>query len=116
MFHPSCSLLITVGLYPGIRYVHNYNLRLWDLQSEQIESRLLEGYTDYINSVAFSSDGKRIVSGSFDGTLEVWDFQEGAAVGAPFIGHDEAVSSVTFSLTTRVSSPVHGTRRCVSGT
>lgn len=39
------------------------NIRLWDLCAESTVPRLLEGHTDKVESVAFSSDGKRIVSG-----------------------------------------------------
>ncbi|MEL7355509.1 MAG: hypothetical protein AAFN40_02985, partial [Cyanobacteria bacterium J06560_6] len=47
-------------------------------------------------SVAFSPKGDRIVSGSNDGTLRLWDL-EGNAVGAAFEGHSDSVSSVAFS-------------------
>ena len=33
----------------------------------------LRGHTGWIFSVAFSPDGKRIVSGSWDGTVKIWD-------------------------------------------
>ena len=33
----------------------------------------LKGHTDVIMSVAFSPDGNRIVSGSGDRTVKVWD-------------------------------------------
>ena len=35
------------------------------------------GHTDWISSVAISADAKRIVSGSWDNTLKVWDGQTG---------------------------------------
>jgi WD40 repeat protein len=46
--------------------------------------------------VAISADGKRVVSGSWDGTVKVWD----AAAGQEKLslqGHTGPVSSVAFS-------------------
>jgi WD40 repeat protein len=47
--------------------------------------------------VAFSSDGKRIVSGSDDKTLRLWDATTGQPIGPPLQGHTESVTSVAFS-------------------
>jgi WD40 repeat protein len=41
---------------------------------------VLEGHTDPVTSVAFSPDGKRIVSGSWDNTVCIWDAETGAAL------------------------------------
>lgn len=37
---------------------------------------MLTGHTDAVRCLAFSPDGARIVSGSDDGTLMVWDGSE----------------------------------------
>ena len=37
----------------------------------------LNGHSDIVRSVAFSSDGKKIVSGSSDKTIRVWDADTG---------------------------------------
>ena len=37
------------------------------------ETLTLKGHTDFVFSVSFSPDGKRIVSGSDDNTLKVWN-------------------------------------------
>ena len=39
-------------------------------------------------SVAFSPDGKRIVSGSDDNTVRLWDADTGQPIGQPMTGHD----------------------------
>ncbi|MBN81939.1 MAG: hypothetical protein CMJ70_17550 [Planctomycetaceae bacterium] len=39
---------------------------------------MLKGHDDEVWSVAFSPDGQRIVSGSNDKTLKIWDASEEA--------------------------------------
>jgi WD40 repeat protein len=41
---------------------------------------VLTGHTDFVTSIAFGRGGKRLVSGSFDGTVKLWDVQ--AAINA----------------------------------
>ena len=53
-------------------------------------------HEDSVSSVAFSPDGKFIVSGSGDMTVRLWDIQ-GNPVGQPFQGHESLVNSVAFS-------------------
>ncbi|TDL18729.1 tricorn protease domain 2-containing protein [Rickenella mellea] len=56
---------------------------------------VFEGHTDWVTSVAFSQDGRCIVSGSDDTTIRVWDVETG--VSQPFAGHTSSVTSVAFS-------------------
>jgi len=56
----------------------------------------LRGNKSYVTSVAFSPDGKLIVSASLDKTVRLWDIQ-GNPVGQPFQGHKSSVKSVAFS-------------------
>jgi len=56
-----------------------------------------EGHSEWVISVAFSPDGKQVVSGSLDKTIQVWDAETGVIVSGPFEGHSEWVRSVAFS-------------------
>ncbi|PHH52104.1 Vegetative incompatibility protein HET-E-1 [Ceratocystis fimbriata CBS 114723] len=56
----------------------------------------LEGHDDYVMSVAFSTDGQRLASGSLDTTVKIWDATSGACLQT-LEGHDHYVTSVAFS-------------------
>ncbi|TVY44212.1 Vegetative incompatibility protein HET-E-1, partial [Lachnellula subtilissima] len=50
----------------------------------------LEGHTDWVLSVAFSPDGKQVMSGSEDRTVRLWDAATGAALQT-LKGHTDSV-------------------------
>ncbi|KAG8756863.1 hypothetical protein FRC11_004956, partial [Ceratobasidium sp. 423] len=56
----------------------------------------LEGHPNTVNSVAFSSDGGRVVSASL-GSIRVWNAYNGIQVAGPFRGHMRYINSVSFS-------------------
>jgi hypothetical protein len=60
------------------------------------ELHTLEGHTGDVWSVAFSPDGRRLASGSQDGTVRVWDAASGQEV-LTLRGHADRVMSVAFS-------------------
>ena len=57
---------------------------------------VLRGHESGVHGVAFSPDENRIVSGSFDHTVRVWDARSGVEL-ADLRGHTAAVTSVAFS-------------------
>ncbi|MBT4865890.1 MAG: protein kinase [Planctomycetaceae bacterium] len=65
-------------------------------QSFPKETLALKGHEGVVRSVAFSPDGKRIVSGGNDKTVRVWDTLTGKEVRT-LSGHTQWVSSVAFS-------------------
>ena len=50
-----------------------------------------------MRSVAYSPDGRHIVSGSKDNRIRIWDAETGSAVGDPLEGHTDWVWSVAYS-------------------
>ncbi len=57
---------------------------------------VLKGHKDWVTSVAFSPDGKTVVSGSEDKTIRIWSIESGMNVRT-LRGHEAGVSAVTFS-------------------
>jgi WD40 repeat protein len=69
---------------------------LRDASEDARERNILQGHENWVNSVAFSPDGNKIVSGGGDGTIRLWN-TSGNSIGHPFKGHEERVRSVAFS-------------------
>ena len=63
--------------------------------------QILEGHYSSVSSVAFSPDGKQVVSGSNNRTVRLWDSVTGAALQT-LEGHSGGVYSVAFSAVGRV--------------
>ncbi len=61
-----------------------------------LERRTFRGHTAVVYSTAFSPDGKRIVTGSYDETARVWDARTGKEI-LTLKGHIFSVGSVAFS-------------------
>ncbi len=69
--------------------------KLWDLESG-IEMLSLQGHADTIEAIAFSPDGSRIATGSWDETARVWDAFTGEQL-LVLPGHTNWVRGVAFS-------------------
>jgi WD40 repeat protein len=63
--------------------------------SGKVEAKL-KGHSDCVNAVAFSQDGSRVVSGSDDKTVRIWNATMGE-VEAKLKGHTYYVMSIAFS-------------------
>ncbi|EUC58994.1 tyrosine kinase family catalytic domain protein [Rhizoctonia solani AG-3 Rhs1AP] len=74
-----------------------HSVQLWDVQRMTTVSNPFKGHSFYVNSVQFSPDGTRVVSGSHDMTIRVWDVEHGTTSIGPFQGHTAVVRSTAFS-------------------
>jgi WD40 repeat protein len=92
MFAPSDTMLRKKYFHelPPIG-IQNGCERMWDSCL-----RTMEGHSGGIRSVACSPDGTRIVSGSYDKTLQLWDAVSGAHLNT-LKGHSSYICSVAFS-------------------
>jgi WD40 repeat protein len=83
------------------RYMQGYpctlRIQTGGLTSWPAMQSVLSGHNDWVQSVAFSPGGHRIVSGSCDQTIRVWDAQTGEMVVGPLEGHSGYVLFVAFS-------------------
>jgi eukaryotic-like serine/threonine-protein kinase len=71
-----------------------HNIDIWDARTYQRTARLA-GHTDPVFSVAFSQDGRRLVSASRDRTVRVWDVATGTSERV-LKGHTDEVFAAVF--------------------
>src|SRR5258706_3127520 len=55
------------------------------------------GHTETVASVSYSPNGTRVITGSYDNTIRIWDAESGAVICEPLTGHTGSVSSVAYS-------------------
>src|SRR5258706_26032 len=55
------------------------------------------GHTKRVQSVSYSPNGARVITGSDDHTIRIWDTESGVVVGEPLTGHNGRVKSVAYS-------------------
>lgn len=77
---------------------------VWNLSRDEtnygVPRRRLTGHGHFVQDVVISSDGQFALSGSWDGTLRLWDLNTGATTRR-FVGHTKDVLSVAFSVDNR---------------
>ncbi|MDJ0599433.1 MAG: NB-ARC domain-containing protein [Crocosphaera sp.] len=90
-FHPCDSNQIVSGGEDGI-------VRVWNIETETEDTKLKlkDKHTGRVWSVAFSSDGKILATGSDDCTIKLWDLNTGKCFRT-LEGHCSWVWSVSFS-------------------
>lgn len=80
------------------------SVMVWDLRREEMNYgtpvRALRGHNHFVSDVVISSDGQFALSGSWDGTLRLWEIASGRSTRR-FVGHSKDVLSVAFSVDNR---------------
>lgn len=103
-FFPDGRYLVTAGggvaFSPGSQFVGAYSgahaVKMWDA-SESREVRALDGHSNSVWNLAFSSDGGKLASCSFDGTARVWDVAGGQSLWSLPGGHAAPVRAAVLS-------------------
>ncbi|EDR06536.1 uncharacterized protein LACBIDRAFT_389232 [Laccaria bicolor S238N-H82] len=93
--HTHIAAISTYGTHIAVSGSEDNSVQVWDA-STGAELKVLEGHTFIVRSVAFSTDGTRIVSGSRDDSVRVWDTSTGAELKV-LEGHTHSISSIAFS-------------------
>jgi WD40 repeat protein len=70
---------------------------MWDAASGEVIGEALRGHTDIVLSVAFSPDGKQVVSGSEDCTIRLWDVESVQAIQEPLQDLCQIVEPLTLT-------------------
>ncbi len=77
---------------------------MWTLTREEgnygFARRSLRGHNHFVSDVVISSDGQYALSGSWDGTLRLWEINSGRCTRR-FVDHKKDVLSVAFSADNR---------------
>jgi WD40 repeat protein/serine/threonine protein kinase/DNA-binding XRE family transcriptional regulator len=93
----NAELTALLSLYSiNTQYSPQGDAALAEAASLEFPIRIFMGHTDWLNDVAFSPDGKHILTSSNDKTARLWDMMTGQTV-ISYTGHTAGVKSVAFS-------------------
>jgi len=82
------------------------DIEIWNLADGKVEAAL-QGHQQALDALAFSSDGRRLVSAGRDKTVKVWDLQKQAAMHS-LTGHLGEISDVSYRAADGVIASISG--------
>ena len=88
-FHPFNSSIVATGGNDGM-------VRIWDVDEGVEQNIPLQGHRGRIESVAFSPDGKSVISASNDDTVRIWNMADFAQDGKPLEAHKGDIWSAIY--------------------
>lgn len=71
-------------------------LFLFQFAFTQADIVVQSGHTDNVNCIAYSHNGKYMLTGGMDNAIVLWDFKSGMQVRT-FLGHSKGITSICFS-------------------
>ena len=74
----------------------NNTICIWNVEQKKLAVGSLTGHTDHVLALAYSPDGKRLVSSSFDKTVRIWKPKTGHLLST-LRGHSTWVVSIAYS-------------------
>ena len=97
---------------PNGRFIasaHFYGVKLWDntiKPKQQTDDAIgdyqhtleIDEHKDYVSKLVFSPDGKTLLTGSKDGTIQAWDTATGSPRVTVGTGHIEGIRDLMFNL------------------
>ncbi len=72
------------------------DIALWDIPRRHTSEKRLKGHTWFVPSLAFTPDGRMLISGGMDRTIRLWDVAEGRERAA-FTNYPAGVAGVRLS-------------------
>jgi WD40 repeat protein len=73
----------------------DYTVAIWDVVNGERVFHILKSNGGYVRVVNWSPDSKRIIAGSLDNVIRVFDVETGALVCEPLTGHKNNLTALS---------------------